>query len=1252
MQIRCRDAGVDASRLRVDASTARQQSAPSRRRSSRHAPERDKLAEMRAEHEAELRVALAEGLLTRGEVAALGEEAARFERSPLDLLVERGKLTAETLASLRAIPSKSLDPDATATLDPVKAERDAVSPAASGIPAFPVTGWDRYQPIRFLGQGGMGMVFLARDARLHRKVAIKFVRGEDQGSAARFITEARAQARVSHERVCKVYEVGEIQGQVFIAMQYIDGESLSVMAPRLTVEQKARILREAALGVHEAHRQGIIHRDLKPSNIMVERTEDGELRPYVMDFGLARTLQGESTETGTVLGTPHYMSPEQARGEVSRLDRRADIYSLGATLYSLLTGQPPISGSNALEVLSRIATEEPALPRALDRDIPVDLESIALKCLEKERSARYDSARALADDLERFLSGDPVQARAAGRWYRLRRKLAKHRRIVAASAVAATLVLSALGWGLKARGEAAERERLARRFTELVERIESMARYSALSPLHDIRADQAAIRARMSELDGEIKKAGPVALGPGNYALGRGYLALDDEPRALDYLDSAWSHGFREPRAAYALALVTGHLYRQHLRDAEKIESKERREAKKQELRLRYRDPALAYLAGSAGADVPSREYVAALVAFYEDRFDDALKQLDSIGGGLPWFYEAPALRGDILVARAAQRSDRGDREGAVADFDAGQKACAAAGAIGESAPAVLSAMGELEYQALRMELYGEGNVKPHFERGVESVERALAASPDRYDSLVLEARLYRRFAEHVGNQGGEVEGLFGKAVAAAERAVAVAPAMAVARQELGRSHYQWGEARQERNQDPTAELRKASDIFASVGREDQDYEVHLYLGLVFQTWADYEDQTGVDSRTNRAKAIDAYLAAIRLDDHQTPAWVNLGATYFTRAGLPRDQDPDDDLERARGAFDKARALNPQQVIPCYYGGEIRGLMAKRKLAHGGDPGPDLDAALVRYREGLTINPRLPHLQNGIGVVLLAQAREAWDRGGDPAALLDQARAAFEQAILAAPEQGVSHHNLTEVLVERARYQRARGEDPSATVREAIPLLRETVALIPDLAAPWANLGTVHALLADFERESGRDPRPSLGEATAALAEALRHNPNDAQSHRALGEARATRASYLDSLKQARPEDFESAAEELQKAVDLAPDNQDARLAFGHFCRVRASWEAASGRDPRPQSQRGLALANQVLEARPAWAEARVLRGSLLLGQAQASREPEERRALGARAAEDFKSAFATNANLEHVWRSRAMLGERLAAAR
>src|SRR5213078_4508400 len=164
----------------------------------------------------------------------------------------------------------------------VPADRDPASPA------FPIPGWDRYQCLRFLGQGGMGQVFLARDPRLHRDVAIKLVRGDARDAIGRLVAEARAQARVSHERVCKVYEVGEVGGEVYIAMEYIGGEPLGALARRLTVEQTAMILREAALGVHEAHRAGILHRDLKPSNIMVARGEDGALRPYVMDFGLAR----------------------------------------------------------------------------------------------------------------------------------------------------------------------------------------------------------------------------------------------------------------------------------------------------------------------------------------------------------------------------------------------------------------------------------------------------------------------------------------------------------------------------------------------------------------------------------------------------------------------------------------------------------------------------------------------------------------------------------------------------------------------------------------------------------------------------------------------------------------------------------------------------------------------------------------------------------------------------------------------------
>jgi serine/threonine-protein kinase len=1236
------------------------------------------------DHEAELRVARAEGIVATSEAEALRIEAAAEHRRPLDLLRERGLISDETMIALRrmaggggdadatasvivaapepapphegaigvdAAVAANTDPDATATLDPARVVDARIAPTR-GVPEFPIRDWDRYRPLRFLGQGAMGKVFLAHDLRLGREVAIKFVRSDDPAHVARLISEARAQARVDHERVCKVYEVGEAEGEVYIAMQFIAGDTLSALARELTVEQKTMILRDAALGIHEAHRVGVIHRDLKPGNIMVERAEDGRLKAYVMDFGLARDWTEGATETGTVLGTPHYMSPEQARGEVQSLDRRADVYSLGATLYYLLTGKASVPGENALEVLSNIATAEPLAPRAIDRDVPADLEAITLKCLEKDRSARYDSARALAEDLDRFLRGDPVFARPVGAWVRLRRMLAKHRGLVIAMAVATSLLLAALGWGISTRREAADRERLARRFTELVERIESLARYSALSRSHDIRGDQAAIRARMGELSAEINNAGPLAVGPGHYALGRGYLALGEDEKARELLESAWQRGYHEPRAAYALALVLGQQYAVELRDVERIESKDRREARRRDIEQRYRDPALSYLRQSEGAEVPSREYVAALVAYYEGHLDDALARLDAIGVGLPWFYEAPALRGDVLEARATRRWNEGDREGALTDFEAGRRAYALAGDIAESAPAVHEALGELEYAALRMELYGQGDVKPPFERGEAATRRALAALPDHYASRVLQASLYRRFAEHESDRGGNVDDLMARAIAAAEAAVALAPALPRGRMELGRSYYQSGSYRQDHNLDPRGELQKAIDIFAGVAAADRDYDYHLYLGLVYQTRADYEDQIGLDSLANRGKTIDAYLAATRLDERQLPAWINLGTTYLMRAMKPRSQDPEGDLARAQAALAKARAINPKHVVPYFYGGQIHAHLADRATAHGRDPRPEITNALDDYRQGLTINPTMWHLHSGVGMALLMLAHEDWDQGKNPDQGLEEARVALEKAIAAAPEQGVLYSNLAEVHLRMARFQIARGVEPKEGAMAALAAAQRAVALTPDLPAVWVTLAMAHALIAEQDLERARDPRESLARASEALGRALQRNASEARAHLELGETRGLLARFQARRREPAADEFTAAAKEIERAIELEPEEQEYRVALGRLCAAWASAQKATGQDPGPPLRRGLEAANQALATRPAWPDAALARANLLLIRAQAADSAALPREDAAHAAEDFTKALAANPNLEHAWSDAASSARRLATIR
>jgi serine/threonine-protein kinase len=1072
-----------------------------------------------------VRILVAEGILSADEVRELARAAAKDAHGLLERLRADGRVSEPTLASLRArmtgadpvdparAPTALARPKPRAQIEQGAVEDRPVvaEPSDDGEPdQFPVPNWDRYEPIRLLGQGGMGRVFLARDVRLGREVAIKFVRGEEPELARRIVGEARAQARVNHDRVCKVYEVGEVRGRVYIAMQYINGRSLAELGSELTLAEKVIVMREAALGMAEAHRVGLIHRDLKPSNIMVERTADGELRPYVMDFGVARDWADGATLTGTVVGTPHYMAPEQAQGESTQLDRRADVYSLGATLYSLLTNQPPIEGSNPVVVLMRVCTDEPVRPRAINPNVPADLDAIAMKCLEKERAARYDSARALADDLTRFLAGEPVEARAsAGVGYRVRKWLRRRRRLVAGVATAAALVAIAVGFAVHERMQAARRAELARRFTERVEQIESMARYAALAPAHDLRPDRARLRVAIDALAAEIRDGGELAEGPGRYALGRGHLALGEDPQGAAELTAAWDRGYREPRVAYMLAVAQGRLYQQALREIERLPSALRDE-RRQAIQHSYRDPALAHLRDSQGADVPSLDYVAALLAYYEERYDDALRRLDAIGaGGLAWFYEAPLLRGEILRARALARRATASPEQIAADLAAGRRALAEAAAIGRSDPAVHVAQGELEQSALRLEIYGGGEIAVPFEAGIAAADRALAIDPDDLAALTLRVGLQRNVAEYRGNRGEDVTQLLTSAVADARRGVKLAPSEPATKLVLARAYRQWGEFRQGRSEDPDAQLRAALEVMDSIAGSDRTYEAHVLIGLIHKVWADYQDQTGQDAEHHRTQAIDAYTQALRLKDRGADAWLNLAINYYGRAKQLRNHDAEADLARALEALERGRALDPGSFVPYFYEGEVHAQLAQRKKARGADPAPDRAHALEMYRKGLTINPRLPHLYNGICLVQVQAAQDALDHGGDPTELLEQARAAAAQAIAVAPDQGYGYDNLGDAFTHRAAFERAQGRDPRPTAREAIRAFTQALERIPANPTFLLNLGEIYSLVAAYEVDQARDPGDNLALARRNIERALARDATLVDGKRLLAEVAA-----------------------------------------------------------------------------------------------------------------------------------------------
>ncbi len=273
-----------------------------------------------------------------------------------------------------------------------------------------------------IGRGGMGVVYRAVQPLLGRTVALKLLAADEPSTAERLLAEARAAARLDHPGIVPIFEVGSHDGRPFLAMAFVPGETLAARALRgpLPCREAARIVREVALAVQHAHEQGVIHRDLKPANILL--TPDGQ--PKVTDFGLAKR-SGEATlsSDGQVLGTPAYMPPEFAAGEAVQAGPAADVYGLGAVFYTLLTGRAPHHGETPLETIRRVAYDEPVPPRETNPGVARPAEAICLRCLEKNPRHRYASAKALADDLARFLADEVPLAEQLGWGDWLKRKL-------------------------------------------------------------------------------------------------------------------------------------------------------------------------------------------------------------------------------------------------------------------------------------------------------------------------------------------------------------------------------------------------------------------------------------------------------------------------------------------------------------------------------------------------------------------------------------------------------------------------------------------------------------------------------------------------------------------------------------------------------------------------------------------------------------------------------------------------------------
>lgn len=967
----------------------------------------------------------------------------------------------------------------------------------------------RYRIEGKLGAGAMGEVFKAFDPDLGRPVALKFLRGDDPALLARFQQEAKAQARLDSKHICKVYEVGEANGRRYISMQYIAGQTLAAAAKLMTLEQKVAVLRDVAEAVQSANKQGLIHRDIKPANIMVEKTEEGGWHAYVMDFGLAQDQTTEGlTMTGMILGTPGFMAPEQLRGEVRSLDRRADVYSLGATLYAALSGCSPFAAAGAMDVMLQVLESEPTSLSKLDSNIPADLNTIVMKCLEKEPHRRYDSARALAEDLQRFLEGEPIHARRSSLLYRLKKKAQKHRGLVAVGATATVLLLILGGYGLRSQMRAAQREVVARSFGQQMKEIESLMRISHLARLHDTRPEKKLIRNKMSAIEHE--DLGGTAEGPKQYALGKGHLVLRELQPAREHLQRAWDTGYRAPEVAYALGQVLGGLYNKELKQAERLGSDELIQERRKVLQKQYRDPALSYLKQSRGVDLEAPEYLEALLAFYEQRYSESLQKAQQVSSRQPWMYEARLLQGDIYVSSGDEQSTKGDYKAANENYDHAEVEYRAAIQIAESDPATYESLTELTLDRMEMEIYGEGkDISSYFDDSLRTINLALEADPEDVHAFNLQAQLYSRNSEYLRDHGQDPTPLVSKAIASSEQALKITPNIYGYNALVGayRILATYG---LDRGIDPTDSVRKAEEAYVrSVQLDPTDPDTHNTMGICFRALGGYQNRTGKDPRPTLQKAIDAYKKAIQIFPRYSYPHNNMGNTYAE--------------------------------------------MAAYEQQHGIDPRNNVTEALVQCQAALDINPKFAYPLNNMASALNTQARYEIEHGKDPTSSLQKAIEFAQKGAGLNPEFASVYGNMTHAYETIAEYQAFKDLDPSAAVASAVESGKKALTINPTFATALSSMSAAYVTLGRSQLEHAANPSTALEQSLQFSSQALKNDPAffDALLYRGL--AQMLQGAWLKSrhLEKATLS-FAAAEKTLEDAARLKP---------GEFRLVRAKQE-------------------------------------------------------------------------------------------
>ncbi len=933
-----------------------------------------------------------------------------------------------------------------------------------------------------LGAGGMGEVHRAWDAALERPVAVKFVRGGDPKEANRLLLEARLQARIEHPHVVRVHDTGTLEGRPCIVMQLVEGHTSADLGSEADWRIKVSIAAQAARGLGAAHRMGLVHRDVKPANILVEHTEDGA-QARLSDFGLARDEEGGLTRSGLLVGTVDFMAPEQVTG-ATPVDFRADIYGLGATLYAVLAGRPPFRASQSPtaeapstqdlmgntpggelhpgDFLRRILEEEPRSLALEVPQLPKDLAVVVAKAMEKEVAARYATAEAFAEDLERVLCGDPILARPMGmlerttRWVRRYPVPARALGGVAALALAA---LSFAGWtSFRSRTQSLE----AARMGSLAQGMENTLRMAYLSPAFDQKPVLAGIRAQVELLRsrpmGEVSPAGL-------FVVGKGLETLGDDDGARPYLEAAWARGFRTPEAADSLGFLLGRLYFKAMDRARESLAPIARERREAEAKAAFFEPASNLLEQAAGSGW-KRTYREAYLLYLQGRFEESRAKAALVLQEDPSRYEALWLQVITDEREITTAYQTGKMAGIQARIDTMGTRVDEALRWGRSDPALLKLKARnVHFQAVQRRL-GQRDGSGLLAQEEAIIQQLKALEGDSYGSLVSQGNVSWERSNIARDKHRELmTAHLRHAGQCYRRAADLAPGDVGIRNTLAQLCADWMLTLKMQGQPREEPLRIGLKAAEEGERLGPNMARSRFVAMQLNRGeGEALDDEGGDSesvyRSGIQKAVSLQATegpdALQLDSHLAYLHAQLSRVMFRKGG-----DPHLEITKAAESARRMREhLDVKNVDAILNWNEVVTNVADAMVEFGGDPKALLDLARSTSDEAIKLRPEAVVLCIAKVPILSVEASRRIQAGEDPTPILAEMTARLEQT--KAPYGTTIVHWQTRALIAviEGEALAKQGKDPGKAYQRAKPILEEMVRKFPGF--PWSASYLVH----------------------------------------------------------------------------------------------------------------------------------------------------------------------------------------------